>query len=332
MDFKQNIRRVSRNLIVGTSRATRGAYYDNMYLNEEKGRAGIVMAISKASWFERLWYPIFFLAGIFCLIFIRPFNFELCFAVLSLWLYMFANNLLAKGKLLGLVLSIISASLYVVVSFFAKVYGEVIINVLLYIPLDVIALCTFKKNRDKTTNEIEVKSLEPTTWFITFGLTILGGALIYLLLYFLPGQQYPFLNMLSIVMFLAALFLRNARFKEFWWFNFVGNVVSIVMWVLVSTTKAELLYSLPMALSSLAALLNNIYGIIMWQKIYKAEMVNGGIYVKRNVKINSVVKLRRQYTEALKWNAEVEEKRKIRLEKLKKRFTKAKNTKKNEER
>lgn len=326
MNFKQNIRRVSRNLIVGTSRATRGAYYDNMYLQEGKNnRASIVMAIAKSSWFERLWYPIFFIAGILCLALIRPFTFELCFAVLSLWLYMFANNLLAKGKLLGLILSITSSCLYVIVSFFAKVYGEVIINILLYIPLDIIAVCTFKKNKNKETNEVSVKSLEMTTWFITIGLTLIGGVVVFLILYFLPGQQYPLLNMISIVLFLAALFLRNARFKEFWWFNLFGNITSIVMWVLVSTSSAELLYSLPMALSSIAALLNNIYGIVMWQKIYKAEVVNGGIYVKHKVKINNVIKLKRQYTSALIWDAEVEEKRKIRLEKLKKHIKNSKN-------
>ena len=136
---QNNIKGVSKNLIFGTSASTRGAYYHSMRLQRsedpEANRAEILLALKRTSWFERLWYPIFFLAGVLCLIFIRPITFELCFSVASFWLYMFANNLLARGKFAGLLLSITSASLYTVVSFFAKVYGEVLINLLLYIPL-----------------------------------------------------------------------------------------------------------------------------------------------------------------------------------------------------
>ena len=308
-------RRVSRNLIMGTSSATRGAFYKDMNLQKSLdpniNRASIVIALKRTSWFERLWYPIFLLAGVFCLIFIRPFNFELCFSVLSLWLYMFANNLIARGKLTGIIISIISASLYTVVSFFAKVYGEVLINILLYIPLDIIALITFKKNKDKNTNEVSIKKLNIKGWLLTIFLTVVGAGIIFVILYFLPGQVYPLLNALSIAFFLTALIIRNLRFKEFWWFNMLGNIVTITLWVIVSMAGTDMLYGLPVALSSLAALCNNVYGIIMWQSIYRKEKTHGGIYVKRVVKINKVIKLRRRYNKAMNWNKEVEENRKI---------------------
>ena len=248
MNNKGGVNRFSRNLILGTSGATRGAYYNNMNLQKSVDpnatRTNLVLAIQRSSWFERLWYPIFFLAGILCLIFIRPFNFELCFAVLSLWLYMFANNFLARGKLLGLVLSIISSVLYVVVSIFAKVYGEVIINVLLYIPLDVFAVITFKKNKNKDVDELDIRKTNLKSALIISGATILLSGVIFVILYFIPGQVYPLLNTLSISLFLMALFVRNFRYKEFWWFNLLGNLLSIIMWALVSTSSVEMLYSL----------------------------------------------------------------------------------------
>ncbi|MBQ3158381.1 MAG: hypothetical protein IJB98_01670, partial [Clostridia bacterium] len=71
---------------------------------------------------------------------------------------------------------------------------------------------------------------------------------------------------------------------------------------------------LPFTLSSLAALLNNIYGIIMWQNLYKKATTNGGVYVKKQVKINQVIKLKRRYEKALKWNKNIEEKHKHELE------------------
>ena len=308
----------NKNLIFGTSASTKGAFYHSMKLQKSTdpnaNRAEIVLALQRTSWFERLWYPTFFIAGILCLIFIRPFNFELCFAVLSLWLYMVANNLLARGKFVGILLSIISASLYTVVSFFAKVYGEVIINVLLYIPLDVIAVITFKKNTNKKTDELSVKKLSAKGYVITLALLIAGTAGVWGLLYILPGQVYPLLNAISMCAFLCALFLRNLRYIEFWWFNLIGNAVTIAMWIFVSTSSADMLYSLPFTLSSLAALLNNIYGIIMWQNIYRKATTNGGVYVKKQVKINKVIKLRRRYNSAMKWNKRIEEQHKKELE------------------
>lgn len=318
MASQKTNRPATKNLIFGTSASTKGAFYHSMKLQKSTdpnaNRAEIILALQRTSWFERLWYPTFFIAGILCLIFIKPFNFELCFAVLSLWLYMVANNLLARGKFIGIILSIISASLYTVVSFFAKVYGEVIINVLLYIPLDIIAVITFKKNTNKKTDELDVKKLSVKGLIITMLLLIASTAGVWALLYILPGQVYPLLNAISMCAFLCALFLRNLRYIEFWWFNLIGNAVTIAMWALVSTSSLEMLYSLPFTLSSLAALLNNIYGIIMWQNLYKKVTTNGGVYVKKQVKINQVIKLKRRYEKALKWNKNIEEKHKHELE------------------
>lgn len=315
-----NLYVANRNLVYGTSSATRGASYGNMSLgsteNQTSKRNEIIMALKKTSLFEKIWYPTFIVLAILCLALIRPITFELCFAVISLILYMVANNLLAKGKFVGLIISIISATLYVVVSFFAKVYGEVIINIALYIPLDIVALITFKKNIDQKSGELEVKSLSAVGWFTFIGLSILLTGVVYILLTFIPGQIYPFLNATSIVFFLVALILRNMRLREFWWFNLVGNFITIVLWLLVATSSADLLFSLPFTLSSLAAFCNNIYGIWMWKKIYRNAKVNGSIYIKTNkVKVKNIIKVRRRYQQSLKWNLEVEQKRKEKLQK-----------------
>lgn len=298
----------NRHLIIGSSSATRGAFYNDSHLQLRANdlpsfrKARMLLTLKKTSMFEWIWYPVFFLAGLLCLIFIRPLNFELCFSVLSFFLYMIANNLVARGSRWGIVISVIASILYTIVSFFAKVYGEVITNVLLYIPLDVIALFSFKKVTNEKTNDLDVKSLSTKAWLITIALTIVSSGVVFVILKLIPGQIYPLLNAISIVMFLVAMFTRNLRYKEFWWFNLLGNLVSIILWVFVSMMSSDMLYSLPFAISSLASLLNNIYGIIVWQRIYRVATTNGGIYVKAHkVKIKKVIKLRRQFQGTLKW-------------------------------
>lgn len=310
MDNSQNNQ--SKNLIFGTSKATRGAFYKSMNLQKssdpDANRADIVIALRKTSWFERLWYPIFFLAGILCLVFIRPITFELCFAVVGLILYMISNQLFAKGKLSGLIVGIISSILYTVVCILSKVFGEVAINILLYIPLDIIAIITFKKNINKQTDEIEIKAMNFKHWIITIIALLLGTIALFSFLYFVLHQIASFSNALSICLFLTSTFIRNLRFKEFWWFDLLGNTVTILMWFLISLSSPDMIYNIPFVISAFAATLNNIYGIVSWKTIYKKNINNGGIYVKRKIKINHVIKVRRRYNKALKWNKEVEEK------------------------
>jgi len=302
----------SKNLIFGTSKATRGAFYKNMNLQKstdpDANRADIVVALRKTSWFERLWYPIFILAGLLCLIFIRPITFELCFAVVSLFLYMISNHLFAKGKLSGLIIGIISSSLYTVVCVFSKVFGEVAINLLLYIPLDIIAVFTFRKNINTKTDEINIKAMTLKHWILTILTILTGTAALFCILHFVLHQIASFTNALSICLFLTATFVRNLRFKEFWWFDMLGNAVTIIMWFLVTLSAPDMIYNIPFIISTFAATLNNIYGIISWKMIYRKNINNGGIYIKKQIKINHVIKVRRRYNKALKWNKEVEEK------------------------
>ena len=306
----KNINNANKHLIFGTNAFTKGAFYRDMKLQRSEdpsaNKLGIIIALQKTSLFEKLWYPTFIIAGILCLIFIKPFSFELCFAVLSMWLYMLANNLIARGKIYGLIISIISASLYVVVSFFAKVYGEVIINLLLYIPLDALAIINFKRNINKETEKIEVNKLNLKKWGIVILSTTTITLLVFAILFFIPGQAFPLLNALSISLFLMGIFVRNFRYMEFWYFDLLGNIATITLWILVSSTTPNTLFGLPSAISSIAVLLNNIYGIYYWQKLYKINKVDGGVYIKRKVKIKKVIKLRRRYNKALLWNKNLE--------------------------
>lgn len=314
MRNQNELNKVSRNLIFGTSSSTKGAFYGDMRLQKSidpnANRAGIILALKKTSWFEKLWYPFFILAGLSCLIFVRPITFELIFAVFSLILYMFAENLFAQGKIIGLILSTLSAVLYTTVCFFAKVYGEIIINILLYIPMDILAIITFKKSKNKKTDDLSVRKSNWKNWLAFIGAAIIGFLCIFSFLHFVTQQEFAYFNALTITLFITSICIRNLRFIDFWWFDLLGNIISVLMWVFISTSSGELLYSLPFTLSSMAALLNNIYGIIMWRKLFKVSSMNGGVYVKKTVKVKHVIKLRRRYNKAMKWNRQVENKRK----------------------
>ena len=82
----------SRNLIIGRSDATRGAKLQEVKLDAQtRHKLAIMKRLSKITLFEKIWYFVFIVGGILCLTLIKPFNFQLVFAVLSLYLYMISN-------------------------------------------------------------------------------------------------------------------------------------------------------------------------------------------------------------------------------------------------
>ena len=105
--------------------------------------------------FELFWYPTFILGGILCLV-LLPIDFELVLCVTQLFLCMTASNLAARGNRWGLFLSSISMSMYVYVSFINQVWGEVIINAALYIPLEIHGFFKWKQASDGNASNLLV--------------------------------------------------------------------------------------------------------------------------------------------------------------------------------
>jgi len=93
--------------------------------------------------------------------------------------------------------------------------------------------------------------------------------------------------------FLIAMIIRIFRFVEFWWFDLLGNIFNVALWVLASTQDMS---SLPFVLSTISSVFNGVYGFIIWKKLYKKSQVSKGvILLKRELNISKIIKVRRQY-------------------------------------
>jgi len=286
----------SKYLILGKSDATSGSNYDDVIESGVMQRKLMLMEkLSRVSLFEKIWYAIFILAGILCLIFIRPFDIELIFAVVSLYLYMVSNNLTANGNKFGMLVVIISSLLYVVNCFFYKIYGEIFVNVFLYIPIYIFSFVSFYKNTNKENKKdefLEVKKLGVLKLLLCVLILLAGTAVLWLILKVI-NSAFPLVNAVSIVAFLIAMVIRLLRYIEFWWFDTLGNIFNVVLWVLASVSDIS---SLPFVLSSVSSMFNAIYGYIIWKKLYrKSQASRGVLLVKRKLKIGKIIKVRRRY-------------------------------------
>lgn len=297
----------SKHLIMGKSNATRGVNFDDVKLDmRTQHKIEVMNKLAKVSLFEKLWFSFFILAGILCLIFIRPFDLPLVFGVTSLFLYLFSSNLTANGNKFGMIISMISSVLYCINCFIFKVYGEVLINLFVYWPIYVFSFISFKKNtnsENKKDEFLEVKKLNILELVLCFVALFAGSiALYYFFIYI--GSAFALINAVSILAFIIGMIIRMLRYIEFWFFDFLGNIFNVVLWVLASTSD---LSSIPFVLSTISCILNGIYGYIIWKKLYhKSQVSKGVLLVKRKLNIKRIIKLRRQYQNFV-FNEEINE-------------------------
>ena len=290
---------------MGTSTATKGARFDDVAESHTlERRKAILDKLAKKSLFEKIWYIVFILAGLMCLVFVRPFTYELVFAVSSMFIFMVSENLIANGNRFGFIVSLCSSTLYVIDCIIFKVYGEVAINLLLYMPIAAYSFFSYKRAEKKegSSTFLEVRRLKFYQLLLLLVGVAVGGVLVSLILNLLSAEQ-SLLNSLSVVSFVIGMIVNAFRFMDTWYFDILGNTFNILMWVFVSTIN---LSSLPFVISSLSALIMDFYGIYYWRKLHKKSTVNGGIILaKRKINISKVIKLKRQFRN-LKWNRNID--------------------------
>lgn len=258
----------------------------------------------KTGKFEFFWYPTFLILGLLCLVLIPIFTkmstadiILLVTCVLNLWLCMTANNLVAKGIRVGLILSCISMLIYVAVSVYQKVWGEVLINILLYIPLGIIGYINWGRGAEEgTVDTVNKMSGVELLKYISMAIGIIAS--VWALLKFGLGQEFALFNAVSIAGCIVGDLARNKRFFETWFFYMMCNIGGIALWgcQIFTTGDGISLAILPTMISFMATLSNNFNGIYIWNILYNNKHKNGGVFLaKRSVDIRKIVKLKRTY-------------------------------------
>lgn len=271
--------------------------------SERKIRSDIMLkSIQKVGWFETIWYPFFIIASLVAFVLItvleKSFNWILLVALIELIICMVANNLVARGKRYGLLISSVSITMYIVISYLTQVWGEVIINVFLFLPLELYGFFAWKKKVDKTDKLDEIVPTSYKRLTLDIIALVVGSAAIWALLRFVVHQEFAIFNAISIMAFLIGTLVRNKRYKYFWYFYMIGNAAGALLWILVSTNVN--LGVVPNALSFFATLSNNFNGLFIWNKLFKeTKKTEGVVLSKRKVNIKKVIKLKNTYATML---------------------------------
>lgn len=166
--------------------------------------------------------------------------------------------LVGKGKISNYFFGIINVTLYAFIAYEAKYFGDAMLNLCYYLPMNFIGFFLWKKNLDSGTGEVVRRQLNKKTASMLF-----AGSGCAVLLYGLflrsLGGNLPFVDSISTVFSVVAQFLCVIRMTEQWIFWIVVNVVSIGMWVIAFSEGGDGIATLLMWCVYL------INSVIMWR-------------------------------------------------------------------
>ena len=169
----------------------------------------------------------------------------------------------AKGKVEGLYFAIINSILYSVQCMDAKLYGEVMYNVLFSIPVSGTAIYLWNKHKSSG-GEVTFKTMDIKKIIITTLITI-TGVISYTYILSMMGGNLAFMDSLTTVVSVVASILYMYRYSEQWLMWVVVNALSIVMWIMILASGDQT--AILIIVMKCINLCNACYGYYNWKKL-----------------------------------------------------------------
>ena len=170
--------------------------------------------------------------------------------------------LTGKGKRSSFIFGTVNVVFYAIVSFQAKYYGEVMLNVLYYFPMNFVGWFVWKKHMNESTGEVIKERLTLKKSFIVYAVTAVG-IFVYGLILDKLGGSLPYIDSMSTVVSVVAQILSIKRLMEQWVLWIVVDVVTVIMWAVHFAQGGETIATLAMWS---VYLVNAVIMFIRWYK------------------------------------------------------------------
>ncbi len=176
--------------------------------------------------------------------------------------------LIAKGNVIGEILSVLFCTYYSIVSYNNRYYGELITYLFMTMPMAILSIFSWLKNPYKK-NKLQVKINKITFKEVIFMflLTIVITWIFYFILKYFNTANLA-VSTLSISTSFIAVYLTFRR-SEFYALGYAFNdVILIILWALASVNDIKYL---TLTSCFVVFLINDVYGFICWTKMKKQQ-------------------------------------------------------------
>ena len=169
----------------------------------------------------------------------------------------------AKGYVLGQVLTVVFAAFYGVISFFFRYYGEMITYMGMTAPIALMAVISWLRHPYEGTREVAVQDVSRRQVLIMGLWAAAVTAAFYFILRAL-GNASLLVSTISVTTSFVASYLTFLRSPYYALAYAANDVVLIVLWIMAAMVDFT---CLPMVLCFVMFLINDLYGFVNWQRM-----------------------------------------------------------------
>ena len=137
--------------------------------------------------------------------------------------------LTGKGKRSSFLFGTINTIFYSWISFQARYFGEVMLNMLYYLPMNFVGWFVWKQHMNEETGEVVKTKLSLQSSAVIYGLTA-AAIFLYGLVLRAMGGNLPFIDSMSTVDSITAQILSIKRLREQWVLWIAVDAVTVFMW------------------------------------------------------------------------------------------------------
>lgn len=170
--------------------------------------------------------------------------------------------LTGKGKLSAYAFGLVNCFLYGIIAYQAKLYGETMLNLLYYVPMQFVGFHIWRKHMDEESHEVKKLHMNNKTRLLWLTIMIVGTVGYGLILKVL-GDAMPFVDSFTTVSSVVAMIVSVKMFAEQWWIWIAVDVFSVYMWWCNFQTGSDNMATLLMWIVYLG---NAIIMCIKWEK------------------------------------------------------------------
>lgn len=170
--------------------------------------------------------------------------------------------LTGKGKLSSYIFGMINTILYSYIAFNAKYYGEFMLNIFYYIPMNIAGFILWSRNLNNENKEVIKTKLNNKYKIIIFAFSFIS-IFIYGLILKKLGGSLPFVDSASTVFAVTAQILCIKRCSEQWIMWILVNILNISIWYINFSSGGDNIATL---LMWSVYLVNALFMLIKWYK------------------------------------------------------------------
>lgn len=182
--------------------------------------------------------------------------------------------LAAKGHIMTYAFGLVNSILYAYTAYGNQLYGEVGLNLLFYVPTNLIGFMLWKKHLTDSVVIMKKMTITHSLWIYASCIALIG--LLGFLLSLIPSQNTPYIDAATNIIGITATLLMMYRYREQWILYISLNVLTIMMWFIRMVNGSQ--DGAIMIVMWGAFLVNAVYGYYNWSKRAVTERENVGIY------------------------------------------------------